>query len=94
MFISVIRENEIFISVIRDSLFFLFVNRATDPPLYDPLRLPTSAHQCPPTISFISRLDRTGTEQGAMSMSSSLDDRGGGFRPKLIVFDLGKLRVI
>ena len=27
-----IRENEIFISVIRDLLFFLFVNRARDPP--------------------------------------------------------------
>ena len=25
-------ENEIFISVIRDLLFFLFVNRARDPP--------------------------------------------------------------
>ena len=32
LFISVIRENEILIPVIRDSLFFLFVNRATDPP--------------------------------------------------------------
>ena len=30
-------ENKIFISVIRDPLFFLFVNRARDPPLYDPL---------------------------------------------------------
>ena len=30
-------ENEIFISVIRDLLFFLFVNRARGPPLYDPL---------------------------------------------------------
>ena len=30
-------ENEIFISMIRDLLFFLFVNRARDPPLYDPL---------------------------------------------------------
>ena len=27
-----IRENEILIAVIRDSLFFLFVNRARDPP--------------------------------------------------------------
>ena len=32
MFIFVIRENEILIAVIRDSLFFLFVNRARDPP--------------------------------------------------------------
>ena len=30
-FVNFIRE-EILISVIRDSLFFLFVNRATDPP--------------------------------------------------------------
>ena len=36
LFIFVIRENEILIAVIRDSLFFLFVNRARDPPLYDP----------------------------------------------------------
>ena len=26
-------ENEIFVSVIRDLLFFLFVNRARDPPV-------------------------------------------------------------
>ena len=32
LFIFVIRENEILIAVIRDSLFFLFVNRARDPP--------------------------------------------------------------
>ena len=35
--IFVIRENEILISVNRDPLFFFrFVNRARDPPLYDP----------------------------------------------------------
>ena len=34
--IFVIRESEILISVIRDSLFFRPVNRARDPPLYDP----------------------------------------------------------
>ena len=32
LFIFVIRENEILIAVIRDSLFFLFVNRAREPP--------------------------------------------------------------
>ena len=32
LFIFVIRENEILIAVIRDSLFFLFGNRARDPP--------------------------------------------------------------
>lgn len=32
LFIFVIRENEILIAEIRDSLFFLFVNRARDPP--------------------------------------------------------------
>ena len=32
LFIFVIQENEILIAVIRDSLFFLFVNRARDPP--------------------------------------------------------------
>ena len=33
LFIFVIRENEILIGVICDSLFFLFVNRARDPPV-------------------------------------------------------------
>ena len=33
LFIFVIRKNEILIAVIRDSLFFLFVNRARDPPV-------------------------------------------------------------
>ena len=38
----VIRENEILMAVIRVSLFFLFVNRARDPPppLYDPQKIP------------------------------------------------------
>ena len=33
LLIFVIQENEIVISVIRDPLFFLFVNRARDPPV-------------------------------------------------------------
>ena len=40
LFIFVIRENEILIAVIRDSLFFLFVNRARDPPVRPSLSLP------------------------------------------------------
>ena len=33
-------ENEIFISVIRDLLFFLFVNRARDPPVRPSIMFP------------------------------------------------------
>ena len=49
LFIFVIRENEILMAVIRDSLFFLFVNRARDPPCttlkkYPTLKFPTQTN--------------------------------------------------
>ena len=46
--IFVIRENEILISVNRYPLFFRFVNRARDPPLYDPLNTTVTLHQLVP----------------------------------------------
>ena len=49
LFIFVIRENEILMAVIRDSLFFLFLNRARDPPCttlkkYPTLKFPTQTN--------------------------------------------------
>ena len=45
LFIFVIRENEILIAVIRDSLFFLFVNRARDPPCTTLTEVTEECHQ-------------------------------------------------
>ena len=39
LLIFVIQENEIVISVIRDPLFFLFVNRARDPPVRPSMKI-------------------------------------------------------